>query len=48
MAKRKKRSHPYGNRIDEVSAWDAEDVVTPAVYAVPLLCVPSEVSENLS
>lgn len=29
MAKRKKRSDPYGNRIDEVSAWDAEDVVTP-------------------
>ena len=27
--KRARRNDPYGNRIDEVSAWDAEDEVTP-------------------
>ena len=26
----------------------APEVVTPVVYSVPLLCVPSDVSENLS
>ena len=29
MAKRKQRKDPYGNRIDEVNAWDALDDVTP-------------------
>ena len=27
---------------------DATEVVTPVVNAVPLLCVPSDVSENLN
>ena len=33
MTKRRKRrtrrKDPFGNRLDEINAWDAEDVITP-------------------
>ena len=45
--KRARRKDPFANRIDEVTAWDAEDEVTPAAFVEETLTpVPVETDDS--